>query len=127
MGSSSKTTTTSTGPYKPVQPYISEHLPQAEATYQQAKSSPLIGQAQGFAGDVLSGKYLDPASNPYLQPYVQGLMGQVGSQFNTMAARAGRGNLTGGDLQQNLAAGLTSAAAPMYMQAQNQGMGPVAK
>jgi len=127
MGSSkSKTTShqyTDMGPLKGTREPLLGTIPQMQEAYQGMANDPMLQQGRDFMGNVLSGKYLDPASNPYLQPYVQGVIGDVTNQFNTLAARAGRGNMTGGDMQQNLARGITSAAAPIYMQAYNQGMG----
>jgi hypothetical protein len=121
MGSSKSSTTSNVnmGPYKPTQPYIDAHLQTLPDTYGAMKNNPLIGQAQQYTSDVLGGNYLDPALNPYLQKYAQGAAGNVASQFNTMMGRAGRGNLTGGDAQQSLAAGMMSAIAPIYAQQYN--------
>lgn len=45
-----------------------------------------VSQAQGYFGDVLSGKYLDPSSNPGLQSLLdrtsRDVTGQVASQFS---------------------------------------------
>jgi len=118
MGSSSSRSTenTNTGPYRPTQPYIDAHLQTLPDTYNAMRTNPLIGQAQQYTSDVLGGNYLDPANNPYLQRYVQGAVGDVTSQFQTMMGRAGRGNLTGGDAQINLGKGMMGAAAPIYAQ-----------
>ena len=97
-------------------------LPRMEAAYQGMANDPSLQLARNFNTDVLSGRYLDPASNPYLQRYAQGAMSDVANQFNTMAMKAGRGNLTGSDMQQNLASGLASAALPIYYNAYNTGM-----
>src|SRR5215467_8627778 len=126
MGSSKSSTTshqyTDMGPLKGTREPLLATIPQMQDAYTGMANDPMLQQGRDFMGNVLSGKYLDPASNPYLQPYVQGAIGDVTSQFNTMAAKAGRGNLTGGDMQQNLAKGMMSAAAPIYLQQYNQGM-----
>jgi len=111
------------GPLKGTREPLLATIPQMQDAYTGMANDPTLQQGRDFMGNVLSGKYLDPASNPYLQPYVQGAVGDVTSQFNTMAGRAGRGNMTGGDMQQNLAKGMMSAAAPIYYDAYNRGMG----
>jgi len=121
MGSSKSSTTSNTnmGPYKPTQPYIDAHLQTLPDTYGAMKNNPLIGQAQQYTSDVLGGNFLDPANNPYLSKYVQGAVGDVTNQFQTMMSRAGRGNLSGGDAQINLGKGMMGAAAPIYAQQYN--------
>src|SRR5499427_11131295 len=128
MSSSSKksTTTTDMAGLREARPYVVNQLDatQQAANNMQAGLQPggMVAQGQNFMNRVLGGEFLDPASNPYLQPYAQGAIGDVTNQFNSMMSRAGRGNFTGGDAQQNLAAGITSAAAPIYFNAYNQGM-----
>src|SRR5262245_40561795 len=128
MSSSKKTSTTTydTAGLKEARPYVVGQLGQTQQAQQnmQAGLAPggIVNQGQNFMSDVLGGKYLDPASNPYLQKYAQGAIGDVTNQFNTMMSRAGRGNFTGGDAQQQLAQGITAAAAPIYFNAYNQGM-----
>jgi len=123
---SSSTKTYDTAGLKEARPYVVGQLGQT-ANAQDAMQAGLapggmVAKGQDFMNQVLSGQFLDPASNPYLQPYAQGAIGDVTNQFNSMMSRAGRGNFTGGDAQQNLAAGITSAAAPIYFNAYNQGM-----
>jgi hypothetical protein len=128
MGSSSKSSTTTydTAGLKEARPYVVGQLGRTDDAYGNMQaglgSEGIVGKGMSFMGDVLGGKYLDPASNPYLQKYAQGAIGDVTSQFNTMMGRAGRGNLTGGDAQINLGKGIMSAAAPIYYDAYNKGM-----
>jgi hypothetical protein len=128
MSSSKKssTTTTDMAGLREARPYVVGQLGETANAQRsmQAGLAPggMVNQGQNFMNRVLGGEFLDPASNAYLQPYAQGAIGDVTSQFNTMAARAGRGNMTGGDMQQNLARGITSAAAPIYYDAYNRGM-----
>src|SRR5262252_2191293 len=128
MGSSSKTSTTTydTAGLKEARPYVVGQLGRTDEAYNNMQAgigdSGIVGQGRQFMSDVLGGKYLDPATNKYLQQYAQGAIGDTTSAFNTMAARAGRGNMTGGDMQQNLAKGIMSAAAPIYYDAYNRGM-----
>src|SRR5262245_9822209 len=120
---SSSTKTYDTAGLKEARPYVVGQLGQtanAQANMQAGlQPGGMVAQGQNFMNNVLSGQYLDPASNPYLQPYVQGAIGDVTSQFNTMMGRAGRGNMSGGDAQQNLAKGMMSAAAPIYLNQYN--------
>src|SRR5262245_1237092 len=123
---SSSTKTYDTVGLKEARPYVVGQLDEtanAQANMQ-AGLAPggMVNQGQNFMNQVLSGQFLDPASNPYLQPYAQGVIGDVTNQFNSMMSRAGRGNFTGGDAQQNLAQGITAAAAPIYLNQYNQGM-----
>jgi hypothetical protein len=128
MGSSSKSSTTNydLAGLKEARPYVVGQLGRTDQAYNnmQAAMQPggMVGMGKGFMTDVLSGKYLDPASNPYLQKYAQGAIGDVTNQFNSMMSRAGRGNFTGGDAQQNLAQGVMAAAAPIYYDAYKGGM-----
>jgi hypothetical protein len=129
MSSSKKSSTTTydTAGLKEARPYVVGQLGRTDEAYgnMQAGLQPggMVGMGGDFMRNVLQGQYLDPASNPYLQKYAQGAIGDVTNQFNTMMGRAGRGNFTGGDAQQNLAQGIMSAAAPIYFNAYNQGMG----
>ena len=118
MGSSSKTTKTDMGPWGPTQDrLINRAMPQLDQAYDQMAGNPLIGQAQGYTSDILSGKYLTPESNPYLMNYANKAMGQFQSGQNTLLARAGRGNLTGGDVQKRMGEGMMGAlVAPMLQQ-----------
>lgn len=52
--------------------------------------SPLIGAAQGQLYDTLSGRYLDPTSNPAFQKGAQDIRAQVGGMFSS-AGRYGSG------------------------------------
>src|SRR5262245_8982316 len=128
MSSSKKSSTTNydLAGLREARPYVVGQLGQT-ANAQDAMQAGLapggiVNKAQGFMGDVLGGKFLDPASNPYLQPYAQQVIGDVTNQFNSMMGRAGRGNFTGGDAQSQLAQGITAAAAPIYLNQYNQGM-----
>lgn len=118
MGSSSKTTKTDMGPWGPTQDrLINRAMPQLDQAYDQMAGNPLIGQAQGYTSDVLSGKYLTPESNPYLMNYANKAMQQFQSGQNTLMARAGRGNLTGGDMQKQMGEGMMGAlVSPMLQQ-----------
>lgn len=57
------------------------------------QGSPLLGGAQDYTSDVLSGQYLDPASNPFLAGVSDAVLSQVQPQVASTFARAGR---TGG-------------------------------
>lgn len=59
---------------------------------------PTVGQSQGYYGDVLSGKYLDPSSNPGLKSVLdrnaRDVTGNVNSQFE-LGGRYGSGAHSG--------------------------------
>lgn len=57
------------------------------------QGSPLLGGAQGYTQDVLSGQYLSPESNPFLGGVADAVLSQVQPQVAGTFARAGR---TGG-------------------------------
>lgn len=68
-------------------------------------SDPLMGQAKGYAGDVLGGKYL--TGNPNLEGMIERTRGDVSDQINSIFSRAGR---TGsGRHAQDLTRGLADA------------------
>lgn len=52
--------------------------------------APQADQAQGYYGDVLSGKFLDPSNNPGLQSVLQRMRGDVTDQVNSQFSMAGR-------------------------------------
>lgn len=52
--------------------------------------SPTTGQAQGYYGDVLSGKFLDPSNNPGLQSILDRTNRDVTGNVNSQFAAAGR-------------------------------------
>ena len=111
MGSSKKSSTSTydlAGLKEYRQPLVNQ-LPRLESSYQEMKQNPLIGQAQGYTSDVLAGKYLTPENNPYLMNYANAAMKQFQSGQNALMARAGRGNLSGGDTQKMMGEGMTSA------------------
>jgi hypothetical protein len=75
----------------------------------------------------VSGQYVDPASNPALQGYLDTIRNDVGNQVNGMFAGAGR-DLSGLN-QQALARGIAQAEAPVlldaYKDARNQQLGAI--
>ena len=52
--------------------------------------SPLLGSSQQEIQNILSGQYLDPATNPYLQQTFERAAGDVRSQLGSMFAKGGR-------------------------------------
>ncbi len=73
--------------------------------------SPLLEGAQGYTGDVLGGKFLDPASNPALAGLSDAVLSVVQPQVAGNFARAGR---TGGSplAQESLGRGVARGMAP---------------
>ncbi len=75
--------------------------------------NPLLGQSQGYASDVLSGRYLDQ-ENPYLQKSVARMTDMLGRQIGGQFAGSG---MEGSPAHlQYLTEAFSSAAAPLMMQ-----------
>ncbi|WP_370309308.1 hypothetical protein [Sphingobium abikonense] len=106
MGLSSSKTTT--GPSKQALPYLKDASGAVQGAYQNSlgntaditsalKSafdnysvgSPTLTAANGYAQDVLGGKYLD-AGNPYLQGMIDTTNSSVSDQVNSLFSRAGQ-------------------------------------
>ena len=112
-------TTVTAEPSEFVKPYYQEALGQAQQLYQSdvpqyfpqatytpfsgqteaalqlqeqraLAGSPLLGSSQQEIQNILSGQYLDPATNPYLQQTFQRAAGDVQSQLGSMFAKGGR-------------------------------------
>jgi hypothetical protein len=109
----SKTTQKGTSayqPYQPTIPYINDYLTQTKALYnggapqispyEQAGYDKLKGIVDGGAtalnpaiaanNDTLSGKYLDPSTNPYIADIAKRSAGMAGAQALSSFAGAGR-------------------------------------
>ncbi|GLV28197.1 hypothetical protein TomTYG75_07200 [Sphingobium sp. TomTYG75] len=71
----------------------------------QAGWNPAVGQSQGYYGDVLAGKYLDPSTNPALQGMIDKTGRDVTNQVNSQFSLAGRygSDAHGGALTRGLA------------------------
>ena len=54
------------------------------------QGSSLLGQAQGYTGDVMGGQYLDPSSNPFLAGVSDAVTSQVRPGVDSMFAGSGR-------------------------------------
>lgn len=93
---------------------VTSLLPQVSQQFQ--GWSPATSQAQGYYGDVLSGKYLDPSNNTALQGVLdrtrRDVIGDVNSQFS-MAGRYGSGAHTD-ILSRNLAEAESGILADQY-------------
>ena len=114
-----QTATTSYEPSEFIRPYLTEALGGAQQLYQSdvpqyfpeatyvpfsgqteaalqlqeqraLAGSPLLGAAQTEIQNILTGQYLDPATNPYLQQTFQRAAGDVQSQLGSMFAKGGR-------------------------------------
>lgn len=85
-----------------VQNVFNQNQPQAQTTANGITSllpgitsdykswAPLTGQAQGYYGDVMSGKYLDPSTNPGLSAVLDRTRRDVTGSVNSNWAGAGR-------------------------------------
>lgn len=109
--------------YFPGQTYV-PFSPESEAALTAATGraqagSPLLGQAQGYTGDVLSGQYLSPDSNPFFGDVTQSIMSQVqpavAQQF-AGAGRSGASPLAAEALGRGVAAGVAPYAYGAYGQ-----------
>jgi hypothetical protein len=106
MGLSSSKTTT--GPSKAAMPYLKDASGAVQGAYQNSigntaditntlksafdnysTSSPTLTAANGYAQDVLGGKYLD-AGNPYLQGMIDSTNESVADQVNALFSSAGQ-------------------------------------
>ena len=54
------------------------------------EGSPLLGQAQGYTGDVLGGQFLDPSSNPFLANVSDSVLSAIRPGVDSMFAQGGR-------------------------------------
>lgn len=131
------TTTATNSPYGPLQPQLDYSLGQARSIYDRGVNpfitqatqlqaqraldpNNLTNQAQGVLGDTISGKYLTPNSNPYLQSYVNDALGLAKSQFaGQYGGQAGQ-NLDNSGYQEQLARTLGQVATNAYSQAYGQ-------
>ena len=135
------TTTTSAEPSDFIRPYYTEAIDSAQNLYQSAlpdffpnntyvptpaetqtalalatnratAGNPLLNQSQTEAGNILSGNYLDPNSNPYSQALFNQMSGDVASKVNSQFTRAGR--FGSGANQEILADSLGNLANQVY-------------
>jgi hypothetical protein len=77
-------TTQTSSPWDPQQPYIKKLFSRADQTYN-ANANPdmgLLNAASGQVGDTISGKYLDPYSNPYFGGALDRTMGDIKTKVN---------------------------------------------
>lgn len=91
-----------------------------EDQYQADMANPnrLAPQASGYLGNVISGQYLNPGSNPHLGALSDSIWEQVAPNVSSMFSRAGRGtSASDSGLGGALTRGFTSAmAAPLFAQ-----------
>ena len=118
MGSSKQTQKTDVGPWGPVQGALKDTLPELQQGYQQFQNNPLIGQAQQYTSDVMSGQFLDPSTNPHLGALTKAITDPIQSGVSAQFSRAGRGTSAsasglGGAMTQAMTSGL---AAPLFNQ-----------
>jgi hypothetical protein len=121
MGSSRQKTETSTMASGPGMRDLKLHGPaRVEAQYQADMNDPnrVAPQAQGYLGNVLSGQYLNPASNPHLGALQQSIWEGVAPAVSSVFSRAGRGSsASDSGLGGALTRGFTSAMAqPLFAQ-----------
>lgn len=111
------------GPYSG--PYLASQSPytvQAQQMEVQRAQDPnsLVGRSQSVLADTISGKYLDPSTNPYLQKSVQDALGLAGASFASQYGGNAGTNLSNSGYQEALARGLGATATNAYGQAYSQ-------
>lgn len=116
-------TTYNRGPYSG--PYLTQQSPytlQAQQMQAQTAQDPnsLTNQGGRVIGDTISGKYLDPSTNPYLAKSVQDALGQASSAFGSQYGGNAGTNLSNTGYQEALARGLGATATNAYGQAYAQ-------
>lgn len=108
--------------------YLAPQSPYTTQAYgmvanQATAGSPAL-KAQGqYLTDQISGKYLDPNTNPYLAGAVNDALGQARSAFNSQYGGAAGANVNNSGFQEGLARTLGNVATNAYSNAYNQGLG----
>lgn len=100
------------GPYQG--PYIGNQSPYTQQAQQQLAQQNLGGQAQHTLSDTISGKYLDPSTNPFTAGYANDALGQVRAQFAKQYGGDAGQNLENSGYREQLARSMTQAALPIY-------------
>ncbi len=134
--------TTTNAPWAPQQPYFKQAYADAQTAYNRgpyqgqylADQSPYTQQAlqmqaqtaqdpnnltsQGgrVIGDTISGKYLDPSTNPYFAKSVSDALGLAGATFAGQYGGNAGSNLSNSGYQEALARGLGATATNAYAQ-----------
>jgi hypothetical protein len=80
----------------------------------------LTSQSQRQIGDTISGKYLDPKTNPYLEGSVNDALGLAKSQFLGLYGGDAGSNIGNSGFQEQLARTLANSALPAYQNAYSQ-------
>jgi hypothetical protein len=80
----------------------------------------LTAQSQRQLGDTISGKYLDPKTNPYLEGSVNDALGLAKSQFLGLYGGGAGNNVGNSGFQEQLARTLANTALPAYQNAYAQ-------
>ena len=113
--------TSSSTPAAFAMPYLTFGLGQAQNVYNANQGMPSIyGAGQGALQDTLSGKYLDPNSNPNLQGAVSDALGQARSAFASQYGGSAGQNIENSGYQEALGRGLGAVATNAYSNAYNQ-------
>lgn len=147
-GGQSQTSSSSSAPWSAQQPYLQYGFSEAQRQYENgpaayypgqtytnmsdptvaglgmqtaiaANGNPVVNNAAGMAADTTAGRYLDPASNPWLSQTYQAASGQLSKDFNenTLPGLAGMFGGDAGNSSLALAAG--SAAGDLTRAQQN--------
>lgn len=138
----STTSTATSEPWGVQKPYLSHLFHQAQKLYHSGKFrhqySPFTQDARGMTeslardpnsltalsqrgmAETISGKYLDPKSNPYLSGAVSDALGQAGSSFTSLYGGPAGQNMNNSGFREMLARDLGQTALPIYANAYGQ-------
>lgn len=128
FGDNTKNITTTTAPWGQQQPYLQDIFQQGRNLYSMnpmginaatqrgldalMQPDPTINRGMGVLNDTLSGRYMDPASNPYLNQTFNRAASAVG---NNIASRfAGSGRFGSGAMYASMNDGMNNLANDIY-------------
>jgi hypothetical protein len=111
FGTSKGTMSTTNSPWAPAQQHYKNIFADAQSLYNKGPT-----QAQGVLSDTISGKYLNPSSNPFLAQSVNDALGLAGSAFAGQYGGAAGSQLGNSGYQEGLARTLGNVATNAYSQ-----------
>jgi hypothetical protein len=119
--SGTATSTQTSAPWEAQQPYLRSGFHQARnALWNPYEGTKLAGGATDQLQDTISGRYLNPSSNPFLQQSVNDALGLAKSQFAGQYGGQAGGNLGNSGYQEMLMRTLGNVATNAYSNAYGQ-------
>jgi hypothetical protein len=119
--SGTQTSTQTSAPWEVQQPYLKTLFSGAQNTLNNGYQGPMLAPgATNQLQDTISGKYLNPSSNPFLQNYVNDALGLAKSQFAGQYGGQAGGNLGNSGYQEMLMRTLGNVATNAYGNAYGQ-------